>query len=163
MSTHVKVIDRGWNKIKRNILKLDKGRIASVGWQGAGASEQHDGMTNAELASLHEFGSSDGTLPSRPVHRQTFDVNKASYQAELDHIGYLFFDGYEVDGMLFLLGERYRGDMLDAVKSSSFAPWAESTRAQKAREGKEGDVPLWDTSQMLNALSVEITKLGVFK
>lgn len=160
MPPTVKVIDKGWNKIQKNAIKTGKGKVVSVGWQGTEAGINHGGMTNVGVAALMEYGNRDGTLPARPMYRQTFDNNKSSYEQELNQIVSGFFKGGTIDGQLLLLGERFKLDVNTMVNSNPFAPWAASTAAQKEREGKAGDVVLRNTGQMLDAMSAVIISYG---
>lgn len=159
MPPKVKIVDRGWNKIKKNVFKIGSiGKAVSVGWQGSEAGIEHEGMTNVELASIMEFGTKDGTIPPRPMYRQTFDQMQQSYWGELGSITKKALGGQDVDGLLLLLGERFRSDIIRAVKGNQFKPWADSTREQKIAQGKGGDVPLWDTGQLMNATRAVVVK-----
>ena len=77
-------IDRGWNRIVANFRKMGFGPSVTVGIQGSEALASHEGgLTNAELMALHEFGSQDGTIPSRPALRGTADRERALFQRML--------------------------------------------------------------------------------
>lgn len=45
--------------------------------------EDHGGLTTAQLAAVHEFGSADGHIPERSFIRSTFDKNKKTYTENL--------------------------------------------------------------------------------
>jgi len=160
MAEQVKVIDRGWEKIKKEASKLLKGKAVSVGWQGTEAGIDHEGMTNVEVASIMEFGTKDGKIPERPMFRSTYEENKQKYDKEIEKIAKGFYKDGTVEGNLLVLGEQFKSDIISKVKSNPFQEWAESTREQKEREGKAGDVVLWDTGQMLNALTAVIVSPG---
>lgn len=152
----VKLVDRGWDNIKKQAIKAVSGKVASVGWQGNSATEDHGGVTNVEVAAWMEFGTRD--IPERPMLRQTFDKNLSKYEKEMKLIANTFYTGKDIDGLLLVLGERYRGDMIQEIRSRAFAEWAESTLMSKALQNKSGDVPLWDTGQLINASGVVVVK-----
>ena len=64
-------IDRGWRKL-RQTMKAASDAHAKVGvLAGKGAEESREGLTNAELAAVHEFGTKDGRVPERSFIRAT--------------------------------------------------------------------------------------------
>ena len=151
----VKVVDRGWDKIRGKMTSrrytAGGGRAASVGIQGDEAqlaTEEHGGMTNVELGVIHEFGSKDGQHPpERSSIRSTFDQQQKKYQAWLDKVAKAGFDGKEMEGELLLLGEQCRTDIVNKVRSGIPPPLAEATVAQKGGEA----TPLIRTGQWLNS------------
>lgn len=145
MGKLVKVIDRGWNKIEKGLKKYNKGKCAAIGIQGSQAEQERDGATNVLIGSVHEFGSS--TVPERSFMRSTFDENKNTYQTELDKIGKGFFSKVEIEGELLLLGEKYRRDIINKIRSGIQPPLKDET--VKAKAGVA--TPLYRTGQMINA------------
>lgn len=159
MAKQVKIIDRGWNKLQKKAFKLKNGKAAAVGFQGSKgelASEAHAGLSNIELAAIHEFGTIDGRIPERPMIRNTFDQNKDKYAKEMKKVARDFYAGREIDGDLLLAGEQHRTDIMRKVKAGQFEEWAESTKKRKEAQGRAGDKPLWVTSQLINSLTVEV-------
>jgi len=130
------------------------GRAALVGIQGEkGAEDRGEGLTNAELATIHEFGAKNNRPPERSFLRSTFDENQQEYKKELDQIGKDFFDGKlppaRVDGELLLLGEEYRSDIIEKIRSGIPPPLAESTIEEKGGE----ETPLIRTGQLWNSIT----------
>lgn len=160
MAEQVKVVDRGWEKIKKEAFKLMKGKAVSVGWQGNEAGVDHEGMTNVEVASVMEFGTKDGKIKERPMFRSTYDENKQKYDKELEKIAKGFYKDGTIEGNLLVLGETFKSDIIAKVQTNPFREWEDSTKKRKEREGKAGDVVLWDTGQMLNALTAVIVSPG---
>lgn len=142
----VKIVDRGWLKIKKALAKTLEGKVAAVGVQGAKASEDHGGLTNATLMLFHEFGGKGGRPPERAPMRSTLAEQEDKYQKELANIGKgIFKGGGTLEGQLLVLGEQYRADMILKMKAGI--------------ESKEGVVAhLRDTGQLWNSLSVEVTE-----
>ena len=142
----VKVVDRGWDKLRRTMssrrLSAKGGRAASVGIQGNEAAEEHGDMTNVEVGMIQEFGSKDGEHPPERSHiRSTLDQHQKKYQRELDRIAGVGFDGKEMEGELILLGEQYRGDIINKIRAGIGEP-------------VDGRTPLIRTGQYINAFRV---------
>lgn len=161
MTGRVKDIDRGWKRIVREVKKNRDGTAALVGIQGSEAEVSHgDYGTNVEIGAVHEFGTRDGKIPSRPFLRQPFDANLSKYHAIYKNLYGRFLAGADVRGELLMLGEAYRQDVIEAVKNDDYKEWAPSTRKRKEAQGKGGDVPLWDTSQLLNSITTMVRKMS---
>ena len=153
MPSKVKVIDRGWKKIGKSLDKFAKGKVAAVGIQAGEADiERGEGATNVLIGVVHEFGAKGGQIPERSHMRSAFDENKNTYQKLLDKIATGVFSAKEVEGELLLLGEKYRKDIIDKIRSGIAPPLAESTIAAKGG----GTTPLWTTGQYINALTALI-------
>lgn len=172
------VKDEGWDEIVRRNKALMKAEVhAIVGVQGEKGKEiREEGMTNAYLASIHEFGTKDGRIPSRSFFRSTFDDKLASYQREILKMGKIFLSGQRfpgggtIEGQLMLLGEKYRVDIYKKIYSKipptlkpstirARAPKTEKARASKGNKGKIdvaklADTPLYNTGTMVAAISV---------
>lgn len=157
MKPQLKVVDRGWKRLSKLYRKTVPGVASQVGIQGPEAfavAPDHGDMTNIYLGSIHEFGTKDKRIPERPFMRQTFDKHSARYQRELEKIAKDFFGGIPADPYVRMLGEDYRDDIVQAIASRQFREWKESTRLRKEMEGKSGDVPLWDTGQLKDSITV---------
>ena len=74
-------VDKGFSRLRTAWLKLRGGHVVRLGIQGAEAKAEHQasGMTNAQLGVIHEFGSKDGKIPSRPWLRGTVDRERDKY------------------------------------------------------------------------------------
>jgi len=153
MATKVRVVDRGWRKIADNMKRTPQVK-AKVGIQGPEAETDRGGITNAGLASIHEFGSPARGIPERSFMRSTFDDKQKNYQKELDRIAGSALDGAELEGEMLLLGEQYRADVIDKIRSGIPPPLSEITIARKGGEA----TPLIDTGQLLGSISVVIDK-----
>jgi len=140
--------DRGWKKIKSQLIALRNGRAVAVGIQGDDASEDHEGMTNAQLGAIHEFGLG---VPERSFIRSTFDENNA-FQTRMDVLAKVALSGGTAKGQLIIVGEQARTAILRKIKSHIPPPLAESTVAHKKGE----TTPLIDTGQLWNSISYEI-------
>ena len=73
----VKVVDRdmGWNALVKRAKEAKDGRVkVGVLADDAKGGADHDGLTVAELAVVHHFGTS--TIPARPFLAMAFDKNR---------------------------------------------------------------------------------------
>lgn len=158
----VKVIDKGWNKIKAQAIVLAKGKVCAIGIQGSAAeleSAEHGPMTNAELAAIHEFGAPKAGVPQRSFIRSTIDENKDRYQEELNRIGSGFYAGESVEQSLLLAGERVKKDIIDKINSKIPPPLSPITIERKHGE----TTPLVKSGQLRNSLSAQIRDATEFK
>jgi len=157
-----KWVDKGWEKIKAELKRTGKGRVAKVGVQGDEAEASYEGTwTNVENAAVHEFGTIDGRIPERPSMRSTFDENLQKYERQSAKSAKAILGGEaDTDGELLLLGESYRADILRKIKAGVGPGLAESTLAGKASTGLPredyGDTPLKVTGQLWNSFSVQV-------
>ena len=155
----VKVIDKGWNAIMKN-MKQANGFVASVGVQGSEGGEKHSSgrMTNAQLGSIHEYGRG---VPQRSHWRSTFDENQAKYQKELDNISRKVYSPQDgtFKGDLLLLGEQYKTDVIRKIHSSIAPDLEEATKIQHKGE----TVPLLDTGQYIGSFSAVLTDRSSIK
>jgi phage gpG-like protein len=161
MAKDVVVIDRGWGKIIKNATTVAKGKAASVGFQGSEAEmidPEHGGMTNVELAAIHEFGTKDGKIPARPMIQQTFSKHSSKIDKAMVKVSKDFFDGKNIDGELRMVGEDFRSDIIQEIRNDSFKEWAQSTEVYKEKQGRSGDVPLWMSGQLVNALTTVVVE-----
>jgi hypothetical protein len=149
----VKVEDKGWDRIRSLAAKGGLGgKAASVGIQGDAAMGDHDGMTNAELGAIHEFGTTDGRIPPRSFIGSTFDANVKKYEDELARIAGAGLEGAKIEGELLVLGEEFRADIYAAVKSGIPPPLAESTVERRGGDS----TPLWDTGRLMDSISAVV-------
>lgn len=149
----VKDIDRGWKAIKREFKRATPGYAVRVGVQGEKGQEQReDGLTNAQVATFHEFGTSK--VPERSFLRSTFAKHRKRYIREIDAIAGVIADGEDPTADLEFLGEEMRADVLKTIKDKIPPPLSPATVARKRGE----ETPLIDTGQLINAISSEVVK-----
>jgi len=147
-------IDRGWLRIKKNAKKLADVR-ATVGVQGDKAMEMREGgITNVQLATTHEFGSPIGRVPQRSFIRSTFDEREKRYRKALEKIAKsTTLTPERVRGELRLLGEQYRADIIDQIRSNIPPPLSQVTIDLKKGE----TTALIDTGQLMRSIDVQVS------
>jgi hypothetical protein len=162
-SITLKVVDRGWNDLMRIMREtarhpgdLQVGVFTDL--EGGGDVRTKDGLTNADLAAIHEFGTSDGHIPERSFMRSTFAMYKRKYLELLKDKLIQVVTG-RMSSVLALksLGDVMVTDMKARVVVGDIEPYnADSTVAFKQRMGYlvSGAVtPLIATGRMISALT----------
>lgn len=91
LNASVTAKDRGLLQWSRDVIALlkESGAHVKVGVLddgGPGSEEREGGLSNAELAAVHEFGSSDGRVPERSFIRSTFEANRQKYVETLGEL-----------------------------------------------------------------------------
>jgi hypothetical protein len=152
----VKVVDKGWNAIVKEMKAIAKGGglVAAVGIQGPDATSDHGGITNAELGAIHEYGSQDGRIPERSHFRSTLAEEESSVTKGLKAVANEVYSGKGPESELLMVGEDFRAKVLQKIRSGLEPDIAESTRAARG----EGP-PLWVTGQYINSIITEVTTL----
>jgi len=116
-----------------------------------------DGITNAQLAELHEFGSRDGHTPARPVIRSTLAANRRLYQELGAKLFKRYLNGHEesVESALAKLGIRIVRDM-KVYARKNLLPLAASTIASKRRHGMpRPNAPLFGTGAYMESIKAK--------
>ena len=145
MST--KLIDRGWNKIYRNMMTVANKSVA-VGILG-----------DVPYASFHEFGTSK--MVPRPFMRQTFETKSGDIENVIADQFSKVLAGASADIALKLVGLTYQGYIKQTIRNGNFARLKDSTWKAKLRKTRKGGStrsprPLIETSRMIGAVDYEI-------
>lgn len=161
----VKTLDKGLAKLQKRIATLSQSdSFVKAGVLGTKAKENRDGLTTAQLAAVHEFGTRDGRIPERPFLRGTFRRNREAYRGFLTVITR---DGV-IAGKISLrealgqLGLKMQADIRNTIQQSiGLAPNAPSTYARKLAKSYAGAAPgdprpLIDTGRLLGAVTFEV-------
>jgi hypothetical protein len=177
MASTLKWDTRNWDKIRERCVAM-KGLEVVIGVQGDAAAAQHGeggGLTNAEIAAVHEFSGPQDRPPGRPFIRPIYDSDPEKWQGEVRQACVEVIKGANAKGELRKIGERYRNAIIDRGKAGIAPPLAESTinrrKGQntaarreriKAKERKGGRgldaTPLIDTGALIGAISVVVQK-----
>lgn len=148
----VKDIDYGYNKIKKELLKLKSKPFVKNGiLEGPGSKLYEDGLKIVDVAKINEFGavSSKGVvIPSRPFLRQSFDKNKNTY-IRIINKGYddIYSGGKTVKSVLDRVGLQMETDTKKEIQAGEFKPNSPSTI-----KNKKSSRPLVDTGQLINSI-----------
>lgn len=147
--------DQGWDKLMSQFSLKKGGANVSVGYLRSGAvhkSEKGKTITMAQLAAIHEFGSSDGRIPERSFMRSSITQNKASLKKLIDSL-----TGQIVDGKiseiraLGIIGQTVKQNMQAKIRSGLTPPLKPETIRRKG-----SSKPLIDTGQLINSIEWEV-------
>lgn len=114
MSVSLKTKDRGMKKIIQNFGAAKEQSHVKVGIQeGEGAHEESEGMTVAEIGSVHEFGAPDQGIPARSFIGDTIRKNMADIKAFSGKLYLKVVLGQmSIEDALGLLGEKVQAEII---------------------------------------------------
>jgi hypothetical protein len=171
----VREVDRGLKPVMKSletIRKKDSYVQVGVLAEGKGLDDRGEGMNNAEIAALHEFGSEDGKIPERSFLRSTLNENRAKYVLMLKALlKRLYSQEITVERVLGIMGAQLAADVKKKITAGEIKPPnAPATVARKLGLKKDGGGrlrggdgrftkgdgttrPLVDTGQMVRAIT----------
>lgn len=148
----VEVRDRGWKAIRQQFLKTKPRLELTVGVQGTDASQDHDGITNAALAAIHEFGAPAAGIPERSFLRSTISRENKKYLKLLQNAGKNALAKVPAKKSLEILGEIVVADVRKTIdRSIGLKPLKAATVARKG-----SSKPLIDTGQLKGSITAVV-------
>lgn len=151
--TTVVVKDLGLKNLRKKIRVLSKAGASVTSGVHEGSPRAGDGLSNAEVASFHEFGTS--TVPARPFVGPTVKENEAEYLRMLAQAlkkdDWTSASTRDVKDSLELVGMKMAADMRRRIRDGIEPPLAESTIKRKG-----SSKPLVDTAQMVNSIKHKV-------
>lgn len=151
------VKDLGFQELTTSIRGL-KGRIIAVGILENLAIGGELDFGLAELALTLEFGTDDGRIPERPVHRETFQRNRSEIQRRLFLAAQKVQGGMSINKALDEVGEWYTSVLQKAIIDYNEVPNAESTEKRKGFNDPLIDTPPGTGNAYVDQLSYEVRK-----
>jgi HK97 gp10 family phage protein len=152
-------IDHGWKALKKSLTAAaHRGSYVKVGVLGKGGGRAGDGLSNAELAAVQEFGTMNGHIPARPFIGATYDMNRGKYVEQIrKDLGKVLEGKRTIEQTLARAGLKFSSDVKSVVVGDQwhFAPNAADTVRKKG-----SDRPLVDTGRMINSVSYEVVLQG---
>lgn len=151
-------IDLGWKEIQERFGLADQS-YTNVGVIGPEAEGPHDGdpegLSLAEIAAIHEYGSEDGTIPERSFIRDGIDQNMDRINAVKEAVAKVVFEakGMPIRTGLALIGLEAVRLIRDRIREGIPPPLAESTMRRREALGDSHPRPLIDTGQLINAIT----------
>lgn len=153
-----------WQRL-RALSKQARDSSVRVGVLGDEKPREEGGLSNVQVATIHEFGA--GRIPERSFIRATFDAQRQAYFTLAARLAGALYDGKTtVEKALGLMGMKMVADIRAHIRAGIAPPLAESTlrrRRAKGRVGAKGEpVALIDTSQLINSITyaLDVPKLG---
>jgi hypothetical protein len=159
----VREVDRGLDGLRKQLQALRDGdSFVKAGVVGKKAQADHGGISDGDLAMVHEFGAtiqrgeSTIVIPERSFVRSTFDAHRADYIARLRaFIGEVYDGRTTLPRVLQQLGSDMARDMRRRIDAHELSPLAPSTI-----ERKGSDTPLLDTGRLREAITDEVVVSG---
>lgn len=111
--------------------------------EGAG---EHDGLSNAELGTIHEFGAGD--IPQRSFIRGYIDENHPAINGFVTEAANRLLAGEDPQAAADLVALQLESGVKERLLSGIEPGLAESTKRQRG----DGSVPLVKTSQLLGSI-----------
>lgn len=166
MSVHVEEIDHGWERIQKELKKLN-GSYTAVGFFGSGGTPEDDLAARAavnELGAtikvtkkmkfyfLYKFGvmlkKAVLKIPKRPFMKQTYEKNKNKINGQLDkEYDNIIIGKYTSKQALSRIGEWWTGLTKLTIRTATFKRNAPLTIKQKGSTR-----PLVDGGEMFNGV-----------
>ena len=142
MASSTKIVDKGWNRIRRELRRAAVQEVVVGIQQG----EMNDGQAIAEYAAYNEFGTEN--IPERSFMRSTFDENLSGIKQDMDRrYGQVLKGELDVSRALGLIGLRHQDQIKDKIGSNLPPPNAPATI-----EKKGSSKTLIDTGAMKNSI-----------
>lgn len=157
---------RGWDALLRDFGELEDLSL-TVGVHSDAPShtdEQGQTLNMAELAAVHEFGTS--RIPERSFLRAGFDAKRQETEERVKvGLGKLIDGDYEPSEVLEYVGELMLGDIREIIAAKiepELAPLTKANRDKKAGHGgglaglAGSYTPLVDTGQLIGSLVYKV-------
>ena len=150
MTGQVKVNDRVWRGVLKRVSEMKRGTVR-VGVMGDAGDE--NGVSLAEIAAFHEFGTS--TIPERSFLRSTFYGHAAEgLRVMCEKLSKAIVEGkMDEPRALGLLGTWAVAEVKKTIRASIAPELAAATIAAKG-----SSLPLVDTGQLINSITYVVEK-----
>lgn len=136
-----------------------------VGFLGDGTAQRdEDGITNPQLAAVHEFGVPEKNIPERAFMGPSFDKNLKKYR---EMMRWVFdrpqFGAAAIERGLAFIGESMVSDARDYIIGGASIPPENSPAVKRRKEAKSSGSPwgtrtLVDTGQLVRSISCVVVK-----
>lgn len=166
----IRDVDKGYKRVRR--LFENYARRASfvkIGLLGTDADEERgdDGLTQAEIGAIHEYGSADGKIPQRSWIGSTFDEQREKLVTMAQElIGYVVDGKMPIEKALGILGLKLATEIKKKVTTGApipppNAPAYAKQKEEKTRKGATHGVrTLIDTGRMIASVTWAIVVQG---
>ena len=153
--------------LKKRVEKINAERpYVKVGLLGSGKARP-DGLSNAEIGIVHEFGAPEANIPARPWLRPPIEAKRAEYEKQIsDGLDAALRGTGNLDRALGLVGQQAAAAVKGYVTQGPPIPPPNSEKTQKRKEskrrkGSKGEVrTLVDTGRMVGGVTYKVEKGG---
>ena len=158
----------GLTLIAQKLRGMSRNGVA-VGVLGETTNREDGTLSNADIGTVHEFGSLDGRIPERSFIRSTIDDHAKEYAELVTRATQaVAFDGADIRQALGIVGEKVKADIRKTFNDSgapagSWPAIADSTveaRAKKHPSMPPTDKPLLDTAQLKQSIAWDVRSGG---
>lgn len=152
VTTSVKIDTSKLKKIKK---AFSKGGYVKVGVLGNEASRESEGVNNAELGMIHEFGSLSKNIPPRSFLRMPLETKKNDLgEVGSSKIFSTAIANGDIELALQLIGIKGEEIVNEAFTSSGFGQWAPNAPTTVREKGSSR--PLINTGQLRRSITSEV-------
>lgn len=145
----LKTRDLGWNRIKREIIALDKMSVY-VGIQGSNALKHSGDATLVEIATYNHFGTEK--IPSRPFLTHAITANKSQIMRRISASVRVITSGAaKTEKQLALIGE-----YVVSLTQDEITAWADPPNAPATVKRKGFNNPLVWTGTLRRSVTYEV-------
>lgn len=149
MNSNTRIIDRGWKRLKAELLELQN-VVVDVGIQAGTTS--NNGQDLASIAAYNEFGTA--RIPSRPFMRASFDENvERINRASQDVIRKVIDRKISSGQALHVVGQTMTGIIQRKIVDGDW-----KANALRTIQQKRSDQPLIDTGRMRQSVRHVVRK-----
>lgn len=155
LKTRVTVRDRdmGWKKLRR-ILNNPLRQHVEIGVRGEDGSRNAGGISNVQIATIHEFGAPEANIPERSFIRSTVDTHIAVYAKLTKTLSRKVYTlKMPLPIALGLLGVKVAADMQRQIRNGISPALKQATVDRKG-----SSKPLIDTGQLVQAITSKVTR-----
>lgn len=155
MAADYKIDLSGWKKLDKKLKEAEKTKVRIGVLASKGGSEaKESGITLAELAAIHEYGSPAAGIAERSFIRRTFKENTKELNSITAKIlKKIIEDGMPVEKALAILGAWGAAEIQKRVTQGEHIPPPLKPATVVAKNSTR---PLVDTKQLINSVSWEL-------
>jgi len=139
-------------------VTTDKAKGVRIGILGSGQARE-DGLTNAEVGSIHEFGSFSKGIEKRSFLKDTITIKKKEIRhAIVGEIKDVSVGKKTKTLALARIGLVIEGFVIDSFNTGGFGKWAKLSLKTIAQKTKNSTKILVDTSSLKNSITSKVIK-----
>lgn len=145
----VEIVDKGWEELLHNLQVEEHVKVGVLG--NAGNAES--GLSMAELAMIHEFGTDDGHVPARAPIQTAFRESERDLVALQQTVAKaIYARRITVEQGMELIGQWFAAEVKKTITEGD--QLLENASATIEKKGSER--PLIDTGRLVNAYTYEV-------
>lgn len=158
----IREVDKGLDELKKVLSDLKKGKsyvkVGVVGGSADTARADADGLTNAQLAAVHEYGAPERGIPERSFIRAPFAANRQQYIQQLRGlVAKVYRRQLSISRALGLMGAKISADLKNNITAGEGVPPPNAPATVKAKGSSR---PLVDTGRLLGSISWDVVLNG---